>query len=162
MAKKLSEQQKVLCEAKAIGLNDADACKKAKYKAKSVEACCNQVARMMRNDEFAKYLAELRAAAKSVAVMTLEERRIWLSQSILTPLSEIDDESQFCVEKTVRIETDHEGEKTADIEKIKKVDPLRAMDILNRLDGDYAPEKHEVEVNDLRKIIAKARAKSTS
>ena len=107
---------------------------------------------MMKNDEFVKYLKELSEASKSDTVMTLQEKKEWLSKAIRIPLGEVTAASEFCTEHT-------NGEHG---EKIKKVDPLRSMDILNKLDGDYAPEKHDVQVNDLRSIIAKARARSTT
>ena len=71
MSKPLSARQRILAESKAKGMTDADACKKAGYKAKSVEASCNQIARMMSNDEFKGYYDELMSEAQKSTVMTV-------------------------------------------------------------------------------------------
>jgi hypothetical protein len=135
MTKPLSAQQKKLAQAKALGLSDVAACKKARYKSKSSEAASNQVARMMSNDEYLAYYANLIEKTESDAVMSIKERKEWLTGGIKVPLSEVDSSSTYCVE-----EINTEG-----MTKIKKVDPIRAMDMLNKMDGAYAAEKVEVE-----------------
>lgn len=69
----LNDRQRLLAQAKAKGLTDLDACREAGYKAKTHEAASNQVARMMRKDEFCTYLEALREESRSSNVATAEE-----------------------------------------------------------------------------------------
>lgn len=148
----LNDKQRHLAHAKANGLTDLKACKEAGYSAKTPQAAGTQVGRMMKNVEFVAYLDKLRQDSRTEAVMTLIERKEWLSKAVRTPLSELDGKSPLIVEKT----TTEQGE------KIKKADPLRAIDMLNRLDGDYAAEKHEHTVSSVKDIIGEIRNKNAS
>lgn len=69
----LSDRQRRLAQAKAKGLDDKEACKEAGYKASTHGAACNQVARMMKNDEFIEYLEGLRGKIETKHVKTAQE-----------------------------------------------------------------------------------------
>lgn len=100
-------------------------------------------------------IRKIQDAATDEAIMNLKERKIWLSNAIRTPINEITESSPLCVEKTVRTIKDGDGE--GELVKIKKADPLRSMDLLNKLEGDYAPEK--MEVSGLEDLFSRVKPK---
>lgn len=152
MNRPLSAQQKKFCELYVSGRPAGRAYEEAGYKAKGAKADESASRALSRNAKVIEYVAELRAEVKSTAIMTATERMEWLSGAIQTPLGEVDSSSEYCAEET----------NTEDSHKIKKVDPLRAMDILNKMDGAYAPEKHEHQISSVKDIIAKARNENAS
>lgn len=152
MNKPLSAQQKKFCELYVSGRPAGRAYEEAGYKAKGAKADESASRALSRNAKVIEYVEELRAECKSTAIMTATERMEWLSGVITTPLSEIDSKSLYCAEE-VRSDGSY---------KLKKVDPIRAMDILNRMDGAYAPEKHEHQISSVKDIIAEARNKNAS
>ena len=80
----------------------------------------------------------MRQKSTDKAIMSLRDRKIWLSDAVRTPLGEIDENHPLCTEMTA----------TETGTKIKKADPLKSMDILNKLEGDYAAEKVELSALD--------------
>jgi phage terminase small subunit len=115
MNKDLSEQQRILAQGKAKGMTDSDACKAAGYKAKSWQAACNQVARMMKNDEFKVYYDELTKKTEDSTVMSIVQRK-----EMLTRISDANEDEDPNASR-------------------------QAIAELNKMDGGYEPEKHEVE-----------------
>ncbi|QQL44837.1 hypothetical protein [Sulfuriroseicoccus oceanibius] len=120
------------CRLVAAGHSDIAAYEIA-YGASKVAATRN-AARMRRIPHVLSHLEALNAQADSDAVMTLHERKKWLTRAILTPLAELGDDSDLVTEMTTET-TNGETQRC----RVKKVDPLRAMAELNRIDGAYAP-----------------------
>ncbi len=76
---RLNDKQRAIAEGLACGLSEQEAVAAAGYKSKG-NAACNQVARMMRNDEFSAYLAGLRKDSRSESVLTAHEVKEGLSR----------------------------------------------------------------------------------
>lgn len=142
MEKSLSAQQMRFAEHVVAGMPAGRAYEKAGYKAKGASAD-SAGSKLLRNDKVAEYLAELRAEAKKGAILTAQERMEWLSRAVTTPLNEIDEQNDLCVEYTM----------SDDGVKVKKPDQIRAIDLLNKMDGAYAPEQHEHSFRGIGDII---------
>ena len=83
---------------------------------------------------------ELREKAEEEAVLTVKRRRIWLSDGITTVLSKVDADSEYCAEEST--DTVEVGEDKRIVKrKIKKVDPLRCMIELNKMDRVYSEDQ---------------------
>ena len=97
----LSDKRRILAQGLAKGHNDQQAVKAAGYKSKG-PAACNQVARMMKNGEFRKYLEKLREKTESSAIASITERKEFLTRGM---------------------RGEHEG-----LDRLKSVDILNKMD----------------------------------
>jgi phage terminase small subunit len=134
MKNKLSTQQKRFADGVLSGLHAGRAYEAAGYNStgSTADVCASQ---LLRKPKVSEYIENIKTKATSDLVMSIKERKEWLTGGIKVPLSEVDSSSTYCVE-----EINTEG-----MTKIKKVDPIRAMDMLNKMDGAYAAEKVEVE-----------------
>ena len=132
----------------AMGLNQTEAYKVA-YPKSGEAAARRSASALMTNPDVSAYVEQLRAEVRKGAVITVQERMAFLSSAITTPLAEVNESSPLCAEQTV----DEVGEMTVRT-RIKKVDPLRALDLLNKMDGAYQPAKVEIDRSDsLRELL---------
>jgi len=142
----LSAQQKKFTELVVSGRPAGRAYEEAGYSSKGASADVS-ASKLLRNPKVEEYLGELRAEVKKGSILTAQERMEWLSRAVTTPLSEVDESSDICVEH-VEISGEH-----GDHKKVKKPDPIRAIDLLNKMDGSYAPEQHEHSFAGIGSII---------
>ena len=83
--------------------------------------------------------------------MTKEQTLSFLRNVIETPISDIDQNSPLCQEVKFSAET---GEVT----HVKAIDKLKALDMSNKIQGHYAPDKLDVDPGDeMMKILQETR-----
>jgi hypothetical protein len=74
-------------------------------------------------------------------VMSIAERREWLTRAVKTPIGEVDETSDICIEA----QSNEHGN------KYKKVDALGALKELNKMDDVYKPE--EIKITGLSSVL---------
>jgi hypothetical protein len=138
----MNRKHKIFVEVLAKGESGREAIKQAGYKARGASAD-SAASRLLKNDEVKAYydevMEEVNELRKDAAIMSIKERMVYLSRAVTTPLDKVGMDSDLCTEFTDA--------------RIKKVDPLRALDLLNKMDGAYAPEKHEVVTMSIGDLI---------
>jgi phage terminase small subunit len=123
------------------------------------------------NSKIVARLDQLRAEAKTAAIMDVQERQERLSEIARARLTDFVEagpdgarvnigiggcQSAALEEVTSHTEYDDNGDKPTVITKIKLHDPIRAIAELNKMGGDYAPEKKQIDLNvDVRFVIGK-------
>lgn len=118
----LTEKQDKFCLNIVAGMSQTDAYKNS-YDAKnmSIEAIYVEASRLMDNPMIALRIEELRKEARKEAIMNTIQRKEWLTKLIMQD------------------------------EKASKTDKLKALDILNKMDGEYVTKiQGEVELADIR------------
>lgn len=139
--KELTEKQKEFARGVFEGLSQREAYKKAYDCSTKKDKTVDELAsRLARNAKVKEYLAELNKEVESPLILTKQQRMIWLSRVVTTPLHEVDDDSNLCQEHSV---TTGENSST---ERIKMPSKLGAIAELNKMTGAYAPEKVETKV----------------
>jgi hypothetical protein len=95
---------------------------------------------LLAKEEVKDYLESLTSSMEKHGVISALEIQLYLTDAILTPPSEIDENSPLCKKKIVRemIHKDGTIERTTTYEK---VDPLKSVDIMAKIKGMYAPIK---------------------
>jgi hypothetical protein len=159
MKKPLNTRQQRFCEFIAAGETQTNAYLKAGFKVPRTDAR-KHAARLMTNDDIAARIAVLRKPQTKNALRTKDENLRYLAAVIGTPLRDIGPDSPLCVEytetfivsgsrgKLKRGEAPSGNETTGETvirRKIKKPDPLRAIEIYSRLCGHFEPDRVEVE-----------------
>ena len=131
------------------------------------EAKRQGVCRLSRNVTVQDEIRRIRAEAEKMlggVVMTLAQKRIYLNRIMTTPLSEIGPDSVLCSEITVSKPYKKDGDQQMElweVEKIKKPDVLRAMELDAKLAGEFSDDrKNDAEAalaTDMRTAIANLR-----
>ena len=145
---KLNEKQrKFVVLHVAGGFSMTKAYRMAGYQARG-KAAESAASRLLRNVKVAAYADELRGVAEKGAVASLQETLEFLTLALRVPLSEIDEDHPLCVEF---VETVTESGST---KRVKKVDPLKAIQEISKLMNRYAPQevKHGVD-DELSEIL---------
>ena len=131
----LTPRQRSAIEYVAAGLTHAQAGIKAGYSPNGVKV---SMSKMLTKANSSEYLDSLLDKATEIAtervvghIMSIQERQVWLTRAVLTPLDEIDAGSDLCTESIT----------SENIVKLKKVDQVRAMDMLNKMTKGYTPEE---------------------
>tara|TARA_R110000803_G_scaffold40287_9_gene86868 strand:- start:15344 stop:15916 length:573 start_codon:yes stop_codon:yes gene_type:complete len=88
--------------------------------------------------------------------VSIEEKRALLRAAMMTPLSAVTADSILCIEYE-ETETEDKHGKSTFKRKVKKIDPLRAMDMDNKLAGHYAAEKVDVGAEGLMDVVQRIR-----
>lgn len=136
----LSNQQRTFCEEYVNnGNNGTQAYLKAYKTCKKEEAAMVNASRLLRNAKVSEYIAELREELRKKAIMTAEERMIWLTKVLNGEIKE-------------KVAVQHENRETGEIKMIEtdfpaKLDTkLKSLEILNKMTGEYT-EKLELSNN---------------
>lgn len=160
MIRPINVRQERFCEFVAAGESQTDAYIKAGFKADRTNARKHAAALMTKHDISAR-VAELRKPQTKAALRKKEDNLRFLASIIETPLSQIDPGSPLCAEYTEEIiaggccgklkrgKSDRGNEvveETVIRRKIKKPDPLRAIEIYSRLLGHFEPDRTEIDV----------------
>ena len=101
--------------------------------------CSANASRLLKNAKVQEYLSELNKKAESPLILTKQQRMIWLSRVVNTPIGKVDEKSDLCQSHSV---TESEFGTTV---KITMPNKLSAIAELNKMDGAYEPEKIEVK-----------------
>lgn len=135
----LPKQQERFClEYVHNGLNGKQAYKVAYPKCKTDNAAEAGASRLLRNVKVQEYIKELQSNFKKSKVMSIEERRQWLSDVVT------EDVKEKCYKQ---VRDDDTGEmKEVVIERVSSVkDKQRSLEILNKMDG-VGVERTKVEI----------------
>ena len=117
----LSNQQRKFCEEYVNnGNNGTQAYLKAYKTCKKEETAMVNASRLLRNAKVNEYITELRDELKKKAIMTAEERMIWLTGVVLGNVKE---------------KVYYEGEESEREAYLN--DKMKAMDMLNKMNGEY-------------------------
>lgn len=118
MQKPLTPKQEKFCQCVASGMTQADAYRDAFGQGKYTDKTLTERAsRLSADSNVLARVEELRELSSSSAVMSITQRKEWIT-------------------KLINAEKD-----------VFNGDKIRALDILNKMDGAYAPKKLEVDAN---------------
>jgi phage terminase small subunit len=106
---------------------------KAGYNAKSPQSRATAAGRLLKNVDIARYMEAVRQEAAKGKVLTLQDKREFLARIVMTPLMSIDPRGKDgdLIRKYKMTTTEAGG-----MEEIEKLDPLKAIDLDNKLSGD--------------------------
>ena len=149
--KELTEKQKEFARCYFECKNGTKAYMDSYGKGKTLKesTCATESSKLLKNPKVQEYLAGLNEKAESPLVLTKQQRMIWLSQVVRTPLGKVNTESDLCQEYSV---TTGENSST---ERIKMPSKLGAIAELNKMDGAYEPDKVEHTVLGVDAILSK-------
>lgn len=140
MKEELTEKQKVFARGLFEGLSQRDAYKKAYDCSTKKDKTVDELAsRLARNVKVRMYLDGLNCEVERSAVLSRQERMVWLSDVVRTPIGKVDENSSLCQSHCV---TESEFGTTT---KVTMPNKLAAITELNKMDGAYEPEKIEVK-----------------
>lgn len=172
MPKTLNVRQQRFCEFIAAGESQTDAYLKAGFKVDKSVARRN-AARLLTNADIKSRVAELREPQTKAALRKKEDNLQFLAEVIATPLSRIGPDSPLCVEYVEEyISGAPEGKRrrghaSAGKEiaspviirrRVKKLDPLRAIEIYSKMLGHFEPDRTEIAVPSKTLLSIKERA----
>jgi phage terminase small subunit len=155
MARRLTQKQKIFCQKYLVLRNATEAAILAGYSPRSIR---NIASVNLTKANIKQYIDELNEKTESDAVMTVREIKERLSEIGRARLTDyttcgpdrdlinVGPESPNTAalqEITTRTEYDNDGAGVAVITKIKLHNPMTAMDMLNKMRGDYPPSKTE-------------------
>ncbi len=174
MKKALNVRHERFCELIASGESQTDAYLNAGFKTDRTNARKHAAALMTKHDISAR-IAELRKPQTKAALLKKEDNLRYLAAIIQTPLSEISPDSPLCAEYTEEVvvggmRKKRKGSKlvsgyedageTVIRRRVKKQDPLRAIEIYSKLAGYFAPEQHVIETGPNTLASVEERAKT--
>lgn len=126
------------------------------YKCKSMEVAKANASRLLTKANVSQRLEDLRSQVSDAAVADVEERKRFLTKIMRTKLTDFMElgqdgswvnlgaetpKTEAIAEIHSRTEYDKDTSQPTVYTSIKLHDPLKAVDLLNKLDGAYAPEK---------------------
>lgn len=145
----LKPEQQKYAELVALGENPAAAYGMAFGGGEPMKADAKRkgVSRMSQNVTVQDEIRRIRSEAQKMlggVVMTLADKRIYLNRIMTTPPSEIGPDSVLCSEFTVSKPYKKDGDSQMElweVEKIKKPDVLRAMELDAKLAGEFSDDR---------------------
>jgi hypothetical protein len=168
----LNTRQERFCEFIAAGENQTDAYLNAGFKVPRDDAR-KHAARLMTNDGVQARITELRTPQTKAALRMKEDNLRFLAEVIVTPLSQIGPDSPLCVEyveeyisggaagKRRRGHTSAGNESASPVmirRRVKKLDPLRAIELYSKMLGHFEPDRTEIAVPSKTLLSIKERA----
>lgn len=97
--------------------------------------------KLLKQETIAEHIAKLTAIMETQGIITAQELQFFLTDAILTPLSDIDEHSPLCKSKKVEKRFDKNGNVVSETTTYEKVDPMKAADMMLRVKGLYSPVK---------------------
>ena len=162
MPKTLTDRQMKFAQNIFAGMTQAQAYIKAGYAKNNAVTVNNNASRLAKKELILQYLTKLREKAESRKVMSVIERRERLSEiarANLTQFMELGQDGSWVnlgeetknagaiQEIHSRTEYDDNGAHPTVYTSIKLHDPIRAIDLLNKMDGIYANDKEKQDIN---------------
>lgn len=174
--KGLNWRQERFCELVAAGKSGTDAYLEAGYDV-ARDAAKSNACKLLTKSNVINRIAELRAPQSEKTIQSKEDNLRFLTEVITTALSGVTADSPLCTEytedrvliggskgKLKRGQYDSGNETTTEPgaiirRKVKKPDPLKAIELLSKLLGHFEPEKKIIDVgeNTLAKIQERAK-----
>ncbi len=130
--KKLTERQEKFCQEFAKCGNATEAYKKAGYKSKSDKAVTANASRLIAYDSIQQRLRELAARVQTKKIMDIAEM-----QERLTAFARQESEEEIITVKGVRMMC-----------QVGAKDALKAMELLAKIQGGFAPVKSDVTISE--------------
>lgn len=176
MTKPLNVRQQRFCEFIAAGENQTEAYLKAGFKVDKSVARRNG-ARLLTNADIKERVSELRKPQTKAALRMKEDNLRFLAEVIATPLSQIGPDSPLCVEyveeyvsggsegKPRRGHATEKKEIASPViirRRVKKLDPLRAIELYSKMLGHFEPDRTEIAVPSKTLLNIKERAAQIS
>lgn len=122
----ITKQQEQFClEYIHNGLNGKQAYKVAYPKCKSEQAAEAGASRLLRNVKVQDYIKELQSNFKKTKIMSIEDRREWLSNIV----------GEEVLDKSTKYNKD--GDEIVIERAASLFDKMKAIDMLNKMDGAY-------------------------
>ncbi len=158
MTRKLTQKQETFTQNLFEGMYQRDAYIDAYQPNYALSTIDANASRLAHNEKVLARLTVLRQKAEDATVATVLERKQRLTEISRARLTDyvtcgpdrdlvnVGPESPntgALQEVTSRTEVDKDGAGAAVVTKIKLHNPIQAIDLLNKMDGAYAPEKHE-------------------
>lgn len=101
-------------------------------------------AKMLKNAKVSARVEEVRVEAREreleAGLLSRRDRMHFLCETVRKTLAELSPEDPHCIEY-VETTVGEAGTQR----KVKKSDPLRAIDLLNKMTGEYAPQRIQLE-----------------
>lgn len=135
------ERHRRFCVAVLDGNAPAKAYEMAGYQAKTPQSRAAAASRLLKDVNIATYLSAVRQEASKGVVLSLQAKREFLARIVMTPLMGIDprhpDKKDGDLLKKYKRNVSIRGEdETIVTEEFEKLDPLKAIDLDNKLSGD--------------------------
>ena len=158
----LTDRQMKFAQNIFAGMTQAKAYLKAGYAKNNAVTVNNNASRLAKKELILQYLTKLREKAESQKVMSVIERRERLSEIARTNLTQFMELGQdgswvnlgeetknagAIQEIHSRTEYDENGAHPTIYTSIKLHDPIRAIDLLNKMDGVYGVDKEKQDIN---------------
>lgn len=174
--RELNQRQQRFCELIAAGESNTEAWLKAGYRVSREVAAVN-ANESLKNPKIEARIAELRKPQTKAALRKKEDNLRFLAEVIGTALEDIGPDSPLCTECTTdyiaggargklkRGQADRGNEVAGpDIirRRVKKPDPLRAIELYSKLLGHFEPDRVEVEAGPKTLLSIKERASQVS
>lgn len=136
----ITPQQQIFADAVIQGMPQIEAYRKAGYKFKNAATGWAASSRLAARPDVSAYIAAARMTAAKSAVLTLQEKREFLARIVRTPLRAIDpndpDHKDGDLIKKYKYSSTHGEEGDRETEEFEKLDPLKALELDNKLSGD--------------------------
>ncbi|MDC0088153.1 terminase small subunit [Akkermansiaceae bacterium] len=139
----MNARQKKFADNYVKGMSVQQAYIKAGYGSKG-RAASSAANKLLNIADIAEYIKELQQTDTNAALLTVEEKRLFLASAVRTPVENIDDKSLLCTGITYS----KDG-----MPIIHSVDPIRAIQEDSRLAGHYAAEEVNVSVKGIGDLI---------
>src|SRR5208283_4589892 len=158
----LTDRQMKFAQNLFAGMTQAQAYIKAGYAKNNAVTVNNNASRLAKKELILQYLAKLREKSESSKIMAVIERKERLSEIARTNLTQFMELGQdgswvnlgeetknagAIQEIHSRTEYDENGAHPTVYTSIKLHDPIRAIDLLNKMDGIYAEKDKSINVN---------------
>lgn len=118
------------------GEKPSKAYRDAGFNAKTAASCATNSGRLLKNADIAAYLHAMRQAGAKAKVLTLQAKREFLCRIVSTPLMSINPNDPQRLHGDLILKYKRTVTESGETEEIVKLDPLKAIDIDNKLSGD--------------------------
>ena len=129
---KLSPKQSKFVKYHLEGLPLSKSYLLAGYKSSSIENAASDACRLIKTAKVSQAIERARAVEWEKTVMSLAERKAYLSSVARTPAGQVDRDSPLCQEYSEEVDQSGNVKK-----KVKMPNKLEAINILSKLSGDY-------------------------
>ena len=129
---KLSPKQSQFIKYHLEGLPLSKSYLLAGYKSSSIENAASDACRLIKTPKVSQAIQRAKDIEWEKTVMSLAERKAYLSSVARTPAGQVDKDSPFCQEYSEEVDLSGNVKK-----KVKMPNKLEAINILSKLSGDY-------------------------
>lgn len=145
---KLSPKQNQFVKYHLEGLPLSKSYLLAGYKSSSIENAASDACRLIKTAKVSQAIQRAKAVEWEKTVMSLAERKAYLSSVARTPAGQVDKDSPLCQEYSEDVDQSGNVKK-----RVKMPNKLEAINILSKLSGDYET-KDDRDTNPFLAIIS--------